>query len=197
MDRKKYAVIVGVLIVVIVVALNIFGYFYSNKNKAKANDGVKSEMNITNSSDNGDITPQNKFEVRNKLLLEALDYVGVCSAEKALDVWSEGLKQRSGALQMSVMSPKLRKKYISKLEEFNEFWVTGISSPYVESYKILNTKTPDDKTKVFEVLYQTATSTGPAQELKATVTVTNNEDLWQITKIDMEKGLYPYAGLQD
>ena len=41
----------------------------------------------------------NKYEIRSRLLMEAMDYVGVCDPEKAVDVWAGGLMQRSAAMQ--------------------------------------------------------------------------------------------------
>ena len=38
------------------------------------------------------------YEVRSRLLMEAMEDIGVCSPEQAALVWAKGLKMRSAAL---------------------------------------------------------------------------------------------------
>ena len=54
------------------------------------------------------VSEVNKYEVRNELLMQAMDNVGVCRPEDASTVWAEGLMKRSAAMQYSVMSAKLK-----------------------------------------------------------------------------------------
>lgn len=104
----------------------------------------------------------NKYEVRSDLLLKAMDYLGVCSPEEAVNIWSNGLKMRSAAIQYSVMTSKLKLEYKADLEKTFSNWVTGMSSPWVDSFQIIKTEKKVDDSYVFSVKYITKTSTGPA-----------------------------------
>lgn len=136
----------------------------------------------------------NKYEVRSYLLTEAMDQVGVCCPEDAADVWSNGLVTRSAALQYSVMNKELKEEYANQLEKSAPNWVTGMSSPWVDSYKIVKTQTPSENSRIIELTYSTATSTGPAGDYKAVLTIAKEGDFWRITEISADPGLYPYMG---
>jgi hypothetical protein len=134
------------------------------------------------------------YPVRNQLLLEALNHVGVCDPESAATVWAEGLKLRNAAMQYSVMNSKLRTKYAAQLETTFPNWVTGVSSPFIERYEILKV-TPLGETRAEIVLeFTTATSTGVADRLMATLTVEQEGPFWHITNIAADDGLFVYTG---
>jgi hypothetical protein len=136
------------------------------------------------------------YPVRNQLLLEALNHVGVCDPESAANVWAEGLRLRNGALQASVMTNELRTEYLAQLGETFPNWVTGVSSPFVESYEILRV-TPLSDTRVEIVLrFTTATSTGVAGTPMATLTIDQEGPFWRISNIDADDELFVYTGLK-
>lgn len=135
-----------------------------------------------------------KYEVRNGLLLRAVDELGVCTPEAAIQVWAKGMKSRNGAMQYSVMGSDLKRKYLRQLERYNQYWVTGMSSPWIVSYKIASKKQAGNTQYVFLLTFPTATSAGPAKDLHAKVTVKRHDDFWQIARIVADKGLSPYMG---
>jgi hypothetical protein len=140
-------------------------------------------------ADSGSVYP-----VRNQLLLEALDFVGVCDQESAALVWAEGLKRRNAAMQYSVMNSTLRTEYKAQLEKTFPNWVTGISSPWVERYEVLRI-TPLSETRAEIALkFTTATSTGIADSFFATLTVEREGPFWYITNIAADDGLFVYTG---
>ena len=175
---KKSIGFVLVVCFVIVTVLNAVGYFFNCKYICVV----------------AAVAQADKYEVRNDLLLQAMDHVGVCTADAAVQVWVDGMRNRNGAMQYSVMSPNLKKEYLSQLEKYNQYWVTGVSSPWVESYKITKTQIGDTQS-VFQLTIFTATSAGPAEDLHAEVTVDRQDDFWLITKIAADEGLKPYMGI--
>lgn len=136
----------------------------------------------------------NKYEVRSELLIAAMDNVGVCKPEDAANIWSNGLKMRSAAMQYSVMNNKLKVEYKNQLEESFPNWVTGMSSPWVDSYKITKIENPNDITCIFNITYSTKTSTGPAGDYNAKLTVIKSKNFWSISNVTMDNELYPYTG---
>jgi hypothetical protein len=81
------------------------------------------------------------------------------TAREAAQTWAKGIKTRNGALQFAVLSPELRSKMEADYGKLN--WVTGASSPWVESYKITR-QVQQGGGWEFEIQYQMMTSTGSA-----------------------------------
>lgn len=135
-----------------------------------------------------------KYEVRSQLLMEAMDQVGVCIPEEAAEVWANGLKTRSAALQYSVMDKELKTEYAKRWEENAPNWVTGVSSPWVTSYQIVRIDAPEEDSRIIKLIFSTETSTGPAGDYNAILSVIREGDFWRITEISADKGLYPYTG---
>ena len=136
----------------------------------------------------------NKYEVRSELLIKAMDRIGVCKPEDAVNVWSEGLKMRTAAMQYCVMTNVLKKKYAAQLEETAPNWVTGMSSPWIDSYKIIKKEDKTNEMIIYTVEFETVTSTGPFEKYKAILTIIKEGDFWRISNVSMDEGLYPYTG---
>jgi hypothetical protein len=81
------------------------------------------------------------------------------TAEDAALTWAKGVQTRNGALQFAVLSPELQAKMKADYVAMN--WVTGVSSPWVERYKITR-KVQQDEGWEFEIEYQIMTSSGRA-----------------------------------
>ena len=175
---KKLIVLMLVVCLIIVALFNVAGYF----------------LNCKYISVVAAVAQADKYEVRNGLLLHTMDKLGVCTPDAAIQVWVEGMENRNGAMQYAVMSSDLKKEYLSQLNRYNQYWVTGMSSPWIVSYKITSKTQTGDTQYVFLLSLPTATSAGPAEKLRAKVTVERQNDFWQITKIAADKGLGPYMG---
>lgn len=134
-----------------------------------------------------------KYEVRSRLLMEAMDSVGACDPKTAAEIWASGLVKRSAALQYSVMSKELKAEYARQLENTAPNWVTGISSPWVDSFT-LNIKDTNQNQKIAEIKFFLATSTGPAGEYNATLYLTQNGEFWRISNLSFDDELFPYIG---
>lgn len=176
--KKRIGILLAVCLVIMTL-FNVVGYFLNCKYISVA----------------AAVAQADKYEVRNELLLHAMDSVGVCTPEDAVRVLAEGMKSRNGAMQYSVMGPELKKEYLKQLTQYNPYWVTGMSSPWIDGCKITDRTQAGSTRYVFQLSFSTATSAGPAGDYHAEATVDRQGDFWQITKITAEKGLYPYLGL--
>ncbi len=135
----------------------------------------------------------NDFEVRSRLLMEAMHFVGVSSPKDAALVWSEGLKARSAALQYAIMSAMLKEEYARQLNETAPNWVTGVSSPFVSDYRITSTDAISKTFQRITVRFSLATSTGPAGEAPAVLDISQEGYFWRIISIDADEALFPYT----
>lgn len=135
-----------------------------------------------------------KYEVRSKLLMEATDKTGVCSPEAAASVWADGLKARSAAMQYAVMTKELKADYAKQLESTFPNWVTGMSSPWIESYSIAKSVKVDEQNWRYRIKFNTATSTGPAGSYEAMLSVTADGPFWRVEQVDADKELRAYTG---
>ncbi len=135
-----------------------------------------------------------KYQVRSQLLMQATDAVGSCDPESAALTWARGLKERNAALQYAVMTRDLKTKYAADLEKTFPNWVTGMSSPWVDSFKVLSIRETGDDVFQAKLQFVTATSTGPFQSYNATLTIAFEEGFWRVGKVVTDAGLLPYTG---
>jgi hypothetical protein len=99
----------------------------------------------------------------------------------AATLWAESAKTRNGALRYAILSSELRQKQYLKYKELN--WVLGVSSPWVESYKVTENKSTDN-TYNYEIAYVLTDSTGTKYSAKEGITVkktnVNGYDKWLV-----------------
>lgn len=172
---KRILIISAALLVAGIVALNVIGYCTGSAYLFAASARIDT------------------YEVRSQLLEDAMREVGAASAEKAADIWASGLEKRSAALQYSVMSNDLKEQYAKELERRFPNWVTGMSSPWVDSYAITKTMSRGEE-RIFYLSFHTMTSTGSAGDYHAILDITREDGYWRIQKIEMDKALTPYTG---
>ncbi|MDD3570095.1 MAG: hypothetical protein PHY44_03220 [Lachnospiraceae bacterium] len=138
------------------------------------------------------INPSDKSKIR--LLEEATDYVGSVSPEKTIDIWSDGLKKRSAALQYVVMTESLKENYVKSLEENGyDNWITGVSSPWVEDYEVLKTNKLSDDSYEYDIKYNTKTSEGNYNFL-VTLKLTKEGDFWKVSEVNGDEDSKAYTG---
>jgi hypothetical protein len=137
---------------------------------------------------------KNRYEVQSQLLMEALRQVGPCGVGEAAGIWANGLKTRNAAVQYAAMTNDLKEEYARQLEETAPYWVTGMSSPWVESYRIVRESKMDKDRHTVELAFSTMTSTGPAEGYRAALTIVAEDGFWRIAAISMDEGLVPYTG---
>ncbi|MDM8311266.1 MULTISPECIES: hypothetical protein [Clostridium] len=129
----------------------------------------------------------NQLEEKNKLFREALDNFGASSIEEAVNLYCEGVEQRSGPLQYSVMCSILKKDFTDKMEtDKNYAWVTGVSSPWVTEYKTLDTKKINNDTYLVTVEFTLNDSKGVFGKNKVELELKSHDEKWCISRIHEE-----------
>lgn len=161
--------------------------FFAEALGYKVEDCLDNYINIGG----GDVV---RYSTQSNLLKGAMDYVGVATPDKAVEVWSEGLRLRSAGIQYSVMTKELKDIYAKDLEKRNANWVTGVSSPWVEGYKIIGKEKVDNKTYIFRLKFNTATSTGEFEPFAVTLKVVKDGDFWRISEVDGDETSTVYTG---
>lgn len=106
------------------------------------------------------ISTQTEIELERRRIALLEKALSPQTAQEAALVWAKGVQTRNGALQFAVLSPELQTQMKADYLAMN--WVTGVSSPWVESYKITS-QVQQGEGWEFEIEYQMMTSTGPAQ----------------------------------
>lgn len=123
-------------------------------------------------------SPQTSLQRQISLLQQAL---APKNPEEAAKTWAEGVKMRNGALQFAVLSPELQEQKQAGYESIG--WVTGVSSPWVESYNITSKTETADGSWEYQVQLILKTSTGDAGSTMATLLIKQYEDSWFIAQI--------------
>jgi hypothetical protein len=98
--------------------------------------------------------------------------------EETISTWAKAVKNRNGALQYALLVENSKLGLKKSMEQFH--WVTGVSSPWVESYKVSSKKENPDKTLDIVVEFELATSTGYAGKDEAKLTLVKINDQWFI-----------------
>lgn len=137
------------------------------------------------------VSSDTSLERRIELLQQAL---APKTPEEAAQKWAEGVKMRNGALQYAVLSLELQEQKQADYEDLG--WVTGTSSPWVDSYKIMEQTKKDDTTWEYKIQLALKTSTGDAGSTLATLLVKQYEDNWFIDQLS-EEHLPPTDEQQD
>ena len=178
MGTKNRAAVwlIGVGIIVLVLA-NLTGYFLDIK-----------YLSVFAAVRQADV-----YQIRSVQMMEAMDYTGVCDPEAAAKLWASGVRKRNAAIQYSVLSKELKVQYAEALETSFPGWVTGVSSPWIQSCEIIKSEKTDEG-MFYIIKFYTMTSTGPGEEYIAEVTVEQAGDFWHITDVETDQGLYIYTG---
>ncbi|MGI6129768.1 MAG: stalk domain-containing protein [bacterium] len=137
------------------------------------------------------VSSDTSLERRIELLQQAL---APKTPEEAAQKWAEGVKMRNGALQYAVLSLEFQEQRRADYEDLG--WVTGTSSPWVDSYKIMEQTKKDDTTWEYKIQLALKTSTGDAGSTLATLLVKQYEDNWFIDQLS-EEHLPPTDEQQD
>lgn len=113
------------------------------------------------------------------------DWIAPESADAAVQTWAKAVQQRNGAVQLAVLAPELQQQTRAQYEEMN--WVTGVSSPWVDSYTI-SKGTPAGDGLAYDVEFKLATSTGSAGSGSVKVTVGQAGGKWAIVGLEEPSG---------
>lgn len=126
-----------------------------------------------------------QLKEQNKLLKEALNEFGATTKEEAVRIYAQGVKQRSGALQYSVMCKKLKDKFEKDLNEAKNYaWVTGYSSPWVTKYDIVKTKEINKDKYLITIEFILNDSTGVFGKNMTDLEAQKQNGFWCISNIN-------------
>ena len=135
-----------------------------------------------------------RVKMRARLLEDAMAYLGVCSPEEAVDIWVQGLKEGSAAMQFAVMNPQLKERYKKALEKSAPDWVTGGSSPRISGYSVMDVSETAQGLKLYSLEVLTDTSAGPAQSYLAVLALECDGQYWRIAAMSLDDELAAYTG---
>jgi len=141
--------------------------------------GALIDWNEKQNSINIDFREMQAQKTRISLLESALAPKDPYAAAKT---WAEGVKTRNGALQYAVMSSELRKDVYSDFVKLN--WTTGTSSPWIQSFEVIERGKIDDETFCYAVEFTHTDSTKSTFTTREYVTVKKYEGNWLIASLD-------------
>ena len=166
---KKSAIIASVLV------LGIAGAAAAGQ-KDKSNNQVMAKETIVNGQQAASVP--SLMEDRLNLLESGIIPV---NPDETVNLWAKAVQMRNGALQYALFTDNVKAGTRKSFEEFH--WVTGVSSPWVESFKVTKKENLPDKSIQYFVEFNMATSTGSAGKDYATVTVVEKDGQWLVNSI--------------
>ena len=131
------------------------------------------------SKDVSDSTETSETEIEQTLPERGLEPEEPYAAVKS---WAEGVKIRDGAAQYAVMSQDLKDEYYPIFVDLG--WVTGTSSPWVESYEIAENYRFDNDTYRYKVAFTYTDSTKSRFSEIQYVTVKKYDNCWLVSSIE-------------
>ena len=84
-------------------------------------------------------------------------FIPPTTAYECVLTYAEACMNRNGAMQYALFDDELKAVTRDSFESFN--WVTGMSSPYISEFEIVETGELE-----YDIIFQTATSTGPGNK---------------------------------
>lgn len=103
------------------------------------------------------------------------------SPEETINNFAEAVKTRNGAMQYALFSSEARVGLTKPME--NSHWVTGVSSPWVEAYQVVEETKIQTNQVEYVIEFDLYTSTGFAGKDSARLTVEKINDYWYITSL--------------
>lgn len=149
---------------------NQFGFstFYDKKdNKIRIYDNTKTQL-----------------EARSNMFEEFVKSYDPKTPDEVVDRWAKGVKARNGVEQFVTLNEKLKTEF-KKTYADRQSWVTGVSSPWVESYKISKKKVNDSEWD-YTITFTTKTSNPGYYYYTAQMTVGKENNKWRIIKLKNE-----------
>jgi hypothetical protein len=133
------------------------------------------------------------YKTRYQLLIETLDYVGVCSPENAAEVWANGLMMRNAAMQYAMMTRAYKDKYLDKLGLDSNF-VTGQSSPSIMSFSIEKINLINSTNANIVVKFEIGSPSTISKFYYANLSIIKENNFWRISTIEAPNEIVQYTG---
>ncbi|NLZ92922.1 MAG: hypothetical protein GX922_02715 [Firmicutes bacterium] len=119
------------------------------------------------------------------LFQQVLDEFGATSPEQAAQLWGKGMLYRNGVFHYVVAAEKLRKELIAAWGRPEEsYWNIGTSSPWLDSFEIVDTKILSKQKQKVIIKYFWRSSTGPVDPTTAALTIVKAGEYWQVTDVN-------------
>lgn len=128
-------------------------------------------------------TKKMSIENKAKLFEEFAEKYDPKTPDEAAELWAKGVKERNGVFQYAVLNKGLKEQFKKKAEERGS-WVTGFSSPWVESYKVTKKKV-NESTWQYKIVFKAVTSAPDTYNWNATLIIGKENNKWRI--IDIQK----------
>lgn len=104
------------------------------------------------------------------------------SPEETVQLWAKAVKNRNGALQYALFTENAKQGSKASFTHFH--WVTGASSPWVETFQIKHlSENSEDGNPRYQIDFDLYTSTGKAGKDQAVVTVAKMGEQWYVQAI--------------
>lgn len=121
-----------------------------------------------------------KTSLEERVNMLELGIVGT-TPEETVATFAKAVKTRNGAMQYALYTEASRVGLKKALE--NSHWVTGVSSPWVETYQIISQSQIQKDKMEFVVAFDLYTSFGYSGEDQAQLTLEKVNDKWYITNV--------------
>ena len=129
-------------------------------------------------------TEKNKLEESLMLFQEFMEEYNPQKPEEVAQLWAKGVKTRNGSVQYAALNKQLKENFKEVMDKRGS-WVTGFSSPWIESYNITKEKV-DELTWKYNISFKAVTSASDTYIWHATLVIGKENGKWRITDIQKD-----------
>lgn len=129
------------------------------------------------------------------LFQKAIGEFGALTPEEAALLWGKGVQERNGALQYAVMSDELKKVYKEAMDQNSPSWVTGVSSPWVEKFEIIESKKTSKEEYQITLQFSLATAAGSEGKHLTKLYIYKEGQYWAINNVEADEIMLGLSGL--
>lgn len=135
-------------------------------------------------------------ESNTQAVMSALEYHGVSTADKAIDIWAEGVKTCNGATQYSVMSAALKERYGAVMASTAEDWMLSSGDLQVNSWYIASAESSEDGITTANLVFLVSDGASEPTEATAKLTLGPENGHVVVSAITIDHSLSAFTGIQ-
>ena len=141
-------------------------------------------LNYKNSQDDLNHVSHQQSKAQVEFFSQALNELGATSPKQVVKLWVKAEQTRNGVFHYAVACDELKKKIIKEWGEPQEnFWIIGVSSPWLDKYEILSNKKLNNSCYETTIKFFWITSAGPSDPTQNTLVIVKNKDIWCVKEV--------------
>lgn len=180
---KKTYIFASTIIICISLLLLNTEHAYGFQTNLSTNT-INTTLDYKNSQEDTNHVSHQQSKEQVEFFNQALNKLGATSPNQVVKLWVKAEQTRNGVFHYAVACDGLKKKIIKEWGEPKEnYWIIGVSSPWLEKYEILSNKKLNNSCYETTIKFFWITSAGPSDPTQNTLVIVKNKDIWCVKEV--------------